>query len=89
MIDRTYHERMIKNAVGWFFVGCIAFVALEFLLIYLGSMTFTHPELDWPSSFIIIGLGGLYLLWQMLGAMFLKLLCRNITNRWIMTIILK
>lgn len=72
MIDRTYHERMIKNAVGWFFVGCIAFVALEFLLIYLGTMTFTHPELDWPSSFIIIGLGGLYLLWQMLGAMFFK-----------------
>lgn len=72
VIDRTYHERKIKNAVGWFFVGCIAFVALEFLLIYLGTMTFTHPELDWPSSFVIIGLGGLFLLWQMLVAMFFK-----------------
>lgn len=70
--DRTYHERKIKNAVGWFFVGCIAFIALEFLLIYLGTMTFTHPELDWPSSFVIIGLGGLYLLWQMLVSMFFK-----------------
>ncbi len=72
VIDRKYHERKIKNAVGWFFVGCIAFVALEFLLIYLGTMTFTHPELDWPSSFVIIGLGGLFLLWQMLVAMFFK-----------------
>ncbi len=72
VIDRTYHERKIKNAVGLFFVGCIAFVALEFLLIYLGTMTFTHPELDWPSSLVIIGLGGLYLLWQMLVAMFFK-----------------
>lgn len=72
VIDRTYHERKIKNAVGWFFVGCIAFVALEILLIYLGTMTFTHPELDWPSSFVIIGLGGLFLLWQMLVAMFFK-----------------
>lgn len=48
------------------------FVALEFLLIYLGTMTFTHPELDWPSSFVIIGLGGLYLLWQMVVAMIFK-----------------
>jgi len=72
VIDRTYHERKIKNAVGWFFVGCIVFVVLELLLIYLGTMTFTHPELEWPSSFVIIGLGGLYLLWQMLVAIFFK-----------------
>ncbi len=72
VIDRTYHERKIKNAVGWFFVGCIAFIALEFLLIYLGTITFTHPELDWPNSLVIIGLGGLYLLWQMSVAMFFK-----------------
>lgn len=70
--NKTYHERKIKDAVGWFFVGCIAFVALEVLLIYLGSVTFTHPELDWPSSLVIIGLGGLYLLWQMLVALFFR-----------------
>ncbi len=70
--NKTYHERKIKNAVGWFFVGCIAFVALEVLLIYLGTLTFTHPELDWPSSLVIIGLGGMYLLRQMLLALFFK-----------------
>lgn len=71
-VDRTYHERKIKNAVGWFFIGCIAFVALEFLLIYLGIMKFTRPELDLPSSFVLIGLAGLYLLWQMTVAMFFR-----------------
>lgn len=70
--DKTYHERKIKNAVGWFFVGCIAFIVVEVLLIYLGTMTFTHLELEWPSSLVIIGLGGLYLLWQMLVALFYK-----------------
>lgn len=71
-VDRAYHERKIKNAVGWFFIGCIAFVALEFLLIYLGIMKFTRPELDLPSSFVIIGLAGLYLLWQMMVAIFFR-----------------
>lgn len=70
--DKLYHERKIKNAAGWFFVGCIAFMSLEITMIYLGTKTFTHPELDWPSSVVAIGLGGLYLLWQMTVAMFFK-----------------
>lgn len=71
-IDRSYHERKIKNAVGFFFVGCIAFIILEFWLIYLGVIKITHPESDWPSSFVVLGLGGLYLLWEMLVAIFFK-----------------
>ncbi len=60
-----YHEKKIRNAVGWFVVGCFAFMAVEVAMIYVAVLTFTHPELDWPSSFVILGIGGLILLWQM------------------------
>lgn len=60
-----YHEKKIRNAVGWFVVGCIAFITLEVVMVYVAVLTFTHPELDWPSSFVILGIGGLILLWQM------------------------
>lgn len=63
-----YHEKKIRNAVGWFVVGCFAFIVLEVAMIYVAVLTFTHPELDWPSSFVILGIGGLILLWQMMVA---------------------
>ena len=70
--QRIYHERKIKYAVGWFFAGCIVFVLLEVILIYIGAITLTHPEYDWSGSYIVMGLGGLYLLWKMTVAMFFK-----------------
>lgn len=59
------YEIKIRHAVGWFVVGCIAFIVLEFVLIYLGFLTFSRPDLDWPSSFVLLGVAGIYLLWEM------------------------
>lgn len=61
-----YHEKKIRNAVGWFVAGCFAFIAIEVTMIYVAVLTFIRPELDWPSSFVILGVGGLILLWQMI-----------------------
>lgn len=58
-------EIKIRHAVGWFIVGCIAFVMFEFVLIYLGYLTFSRPDLDWPSSFVLLAFAGIYLLWEM------------------------
>lgn len=59
------YETKIRHAVGWFIVGCIAFIILEFVLIYLGYLTFSRPDLDWPNSFVLLGFAGIYLLWEM------------------------
>lgn len=59
------YEIKIRHAVGWFVVGCIACIVLEFVLIYLGFLAFSRPDLDWPSSFVLLGVAGIYLLWEM------------------------
>lgn len=67
-----YYEKKIRHAVGWFIVGCFAFVVLEFVLIYLGYLTFSRPGLDWPSSFVLLALAGIYLLWEMIMSLRFK-----------------
>ncbi len=64
-----YYERKIRRAVLLFIVGCIAFVALESVLIYLGYFTVTNPQLEWPRAFVLLGVAGLYLLWEMIMAL--------------------
>lgn len=70
--DADTFETKICHAVGWFIVGCIAFITLEFGLIYLGYLTFSRPDLDWPSSFVLLGIAGIYLLWEMTMALRFK-----------------
>lgn len=67
-----YYESKISHAVGIFIVGCIAFIVLEFVLIYLGFLTILHPELDWPSSFVLLAVAGIYLLWEMMMSLRFK-----------------
>lgn len=70
--DAHTFETKIRHAVGWFIVGCIAFIVLEFVLIYLGYLTFSRPDLDWPSSFVLFAIAGIYLLWEMTMALRFK-----------------
>lgn len=64
-----YYERKIRDAVGLFTGGCIVFIVLECVLIYLGYFTIANPAAGWPKSLFLLGVAGVWLLVEMVAAM--------------------
>lgn len=64
----AYYERKIRIAVGWFVVGCVAFICIEVLVIYLGWLTLAHPEYDLSGGLLVLSAAGIWLLWEMAHA---------------------
>ena len=53
----------IRKHVRWYVLGCLGFIALAGVFIWLGVLLFMGRDL--PRSFILLAVGGLWLLWDM------------------------
>lgn len=53
----------IRKHVRWYVLGCLGFIALAGVFIWLGVLLFMGRDL--PRSFILLAVGGIWLLWDM------------------------